>query len=215
MAVEVQNTTGLIPHSARIEETIKNSLKEIEGKLSVGDVLVVVKEAKYPEDLKDIGGVGGYCPNGKFVELSIDVSNPLFQKSWEQLIRRSLVHELHHAARRQAGIATGESSFLGCLFSEGLADHFVYDITNTKPVWVVDLEKEVMDELLERAKEIFDKPMTDKFYADWFTDGSTELNIPRWAGYALGYKLVADYLGQHPDSSATSLVSVSVSALIG
>ncbi|MBU1092423.1 DUF2268 domain-containing protein [Patescibacteria group bacterium] len=214
MTIEVQNTAGLIPYAVRIEEIIKDALKEIEGKLSLGAVQVVVKETEHPDNLKDIGGVGGYCPNGKLVELSVDVNNPLFQKSWEQLIRRSLLHELHHAARRQVGIATGESSFLECLFSEGLADHFVYDITGTKPVWVIDLEKEARADLLERAKEIFNQPVTDKLYNDWFIEGSKELNIPHWAGYALGYKLVNDYLVKHPDNSAVSLVSTPVSAII-
>lgn len=214
MTIEVENTGGLAPYAERIEEVIKGALKEIEDKINLGDVRVVVKEAEHPDDLKDMGGAGGYCPNGKLVELSIDVSNPLFQKSWEQLIRRSLTHELHHAARRQAGIATGESSFLECLFSEGLADHFVYDITGAKPVWVIDLDKEIMAELLERVKAMFDQPVTDKLYENWFTEGSTESNIPRWAGYALGYRLVDDYLGKYPGNSAASLVSVSASAII-
>lgn len=214
MEIEVKNTGGLAPYVTQIEKLVKATLKEIEGKLNLSDVLVVVKEAEHPNDLKDIGGVGGYCPSGELVELSLDVNHPIFKKLWGQLVRRSLLHELHHAARRQAGIATGESSFLECLFSEGLADHFVCDITGTKPVWVIDLDKEVTAELLERAKEIFDQPVTDKLYDDWFTEGSEELNIPHWAGYALGYGLVNDYFGQHPDSSAASLVSFPASTLM-
>jgi len=214
MTIKVQNTAELIPYTVRIEGIIKSVLKEIEDKLSLDNLQVVVKEANHQDDLKDIGGVGGYCPSEKLIELSVDVNHPMFQKLWGQLVRRSLLHELHHAARRQAVIATGESSFLECLFSEGLADHFVYDLTNIKPVWVIDLEPEIMAELLEKAKEIFNQPVTDKFYDDWFIEGSKELNIPRWAGYALGYKLVNDYLSQHPDSSAASLVSVSALSLI-
>jgi len=214
MTIEVQNTAELIPYTVRIEGIIKSVLKEIEDKLSLNNLQVVVKEANHPDDLKDIGGVGGYCPGEKLIELSVDVNHPMFQKLWGQLVRRSLLHELHHAARRQAGIATGEGSFLECLFSEGLADRFVYDLTNIKPVWVIDLEPEIMAELSEKAKEIFNQPVTDKLYDDWFIEGSKELNIPRWAGYALGYKLVNDYLSQHSDSSAASLVSVSALSLI-
>src|SRR5680860_161469 len=164
MAIEVQNTIGLVPYILQIEVAIKETLQEVESKLNVADVLIVVKETKTPEDIKDIGGVGGYCPDGNRVEISIDVDNPEFQKNWEQLIRRTLVHELHHVARRQAVIAIGEGSFLECLVSEGMADYFVFEITNSKAVWVVDLAPEIADELLARAKEIFDEPMTDKLY---------------------------------------------------
>jgi len=208
MTIEVQDIAGLIPYAVRIEETIKDALKEIEGKLSLGDVRIVVKKTDHPDGLKDMGGVGGYCPNGKLIELSIDVNNLLFQKSWEQLIWRSLLHELHHAARRQSGIVIGESSFLECLFSEGLADYFVYEITSAKPVWVIDLDKEVIDKLQERAKQIFNQPVTDKLYNDWFIEGSKELDIPRWSGYVLGYKLVEDYLAKNPGVTATSLATL-------
>ncbi len=209
MEIEVKNTSGLAPYAVQIEKLVKSTLKEVGAKFNLNDVSVVVKEAEHPNDLKDIGGVGGYCPSGGLVELSLDVNNPAFQKLWGQLIRRSLLHELHHAARRQAGIATGESSFAECLFSEGLADHFVYDLTNLKPVWVIDLDKQVADTLLGKAKKIFSQPMTDKLYDDWFIKGSQKLNIPQWAGYALGYKLVEDYLAQHPSASTASLVSMS------
>ena len=213
MGIEINNTGGLVNSADRVEKLIKSILKEVEGKLSLGDVRVVVKETKRPDDLKDIGGVGGYCPSGELVEISIDVNHPIFQKLWGQLVRRSLLHELHHAARRQAGIAIGESSFLECLFSEGLADHFVHDLTNIKPVWAIELNQKVADALLKKAKAIFDQPMTDKIYDTWFIEGSKELNIPRWAGYALGFKLVDDYLTQHPDTSSISLVTKPASEL--
>jgi len=208
MEIEVKNTSGLAPYTVQIEKLVKSTLKEVGAKFNLNDVSVVVKEAEHPNDLKDIGGVGGYCPSGELVELSLDVNHPVFKKLWGQLVRRSLLHELHHAARRQAGIATGESSFLECLFSEGLADHFVYDLTNLKPVWAIDLDKGTLAKLQKRAKEIFNQPMTDQLYEDWFTEGSEELNIPRWAGYTLGYKLVDDYLAEHSGTSAASLVAL-------
>jgi uncharacterized protein YjaZ len=214
MEITIPKTAGLAPYSVRIQELVRQTLNEVEGKLSLGDVEVVVKESQRPADIKDIGGVGGYCPNEKLVEISVDVNNPDFQKNWEQLIRRTLIHELHHAARRQAGVAIGESSFLECLFSEGLADHFVYDLTNTKPVWVIDLDAEVMNSLLQRADKIFNDTLTDELYEGWFSKGSTESNVPRWAGYAVGYKLVADYLDGHSGSSAASLVAVPVDGLM-
>jgi hypothetical protein len=214
MAIKIENTDNLIPYALCIEEVIKNIFKEIEDKIIIGDVLVKVKETEHPNDLNDIGGVGGYCPNGDLIELSVNINNPLFKKSWDQLIRRSLLHELHHAVRRRSGIAIGESTFLECLFSEGLADHFVYEMTGQKPVWATDLEKEVGAELLARAKKIFDQPVTDELYKDWFTEGFKTLGIPRWTGYSLGYKLVGDYLSAHPDSSSASLVVVPASTIV-
>ncbi len=41
----------------------------------------------------------------------------------------------------------------------------------------------------------------------WFF-GSDACEIPRWAGYSLGFALIGDYLERHPGSSAAALATV-------
>ena len=58
--------------------------------------------------------------------------------------------------------------------------------------------------LLARAREEYDDARYD--HVAWFF-GNDELGIPRWAGYTLGFKLVADYLERNPTATASTLTT--------
>ena len=180
------------------------------GQITLENIDIVIKESERPELLKDMNGVGGYCPSGHFVQLDIDINHPVFQKSPQQVVEQSLAHELHHATRRQAGVPIFGGSFLECMFSEGLADYFAYELTGDLSVWIITLSGRNKDKLMKRARNKFKKTITYKDYDDWFTVGSKKLKIPRRAGYTLSFDLVKNYLENNPQESAASLVSVSV-----
>jgi len=195
---------------------LKNKLKDwtqdiIEissDKLNLIDLEVEIKEARNPRDYVDLRGVGGYCPSDELVRITIDSTHRAFG---EKPFKQTLVHELHHARRRQLGINTGEDTFLECLVSEGLADSFCMELTGDTPIWAKQINDEEAKNLLKMAKPLFGKKMDDQLYDCWFVSGSYDL--PKWSGYSLGYWIISDYLREHNQSSAVSLVGMPASEM--
>jgi hypothetical protein len=115
--IYILNASGnLTSYKDLIRQTARETIRKIQRRVLLSSVDIVVKEADKPESLEDLDGIGAYCPSGYFVQLSIDTNHASFGKSPEELIERSLIHELHHAARRQAGVKIDKSSFLECMF---------------------------------------------------------------------------------------------------
>jgi uncharacterized protein YjaZ len=96
------------------------------------------------------------------------------------------------------------------MFSEGLADYFVYELTEGIGKWIIKLNQEDKIRLLEMVNKIRNKLFTNKDHQDWFVKGSVSQRIPQFSGYTIGFELVKNYFIKNPDKSATSLVSTSV-----
>ena len=156
--VHILNASGnLTPRKGLIQQIVRATVKKVRRKISLNDIDIIIKEADKPKLLKNLDGIGAYCPSGHFVQLSIDTNHASFNKSPERLIEKSLIHELHHAARRQAGIKIDKDSFLECMFSEGLADYFVYEITGDSPKWTTAARIKDKKKLIARVKRLVNK----------------------------------------------------------
>ena len=186
------------------------AVRKVQRKIALDNVDIVIRESERPELFKDIDGIGGYCPNGHFVQVSIDINHPSIRTSLKQTIESTIIHELHHAARIQSGIIMNKGTFLEYLFSEGLADYFAYGLTGVIPKWIIPLNKEDRIRLLDMVKNRSRDNFTDKDHRDWFVIGSEEQRIPQFAGYTIGFEIVRNYLTDNPDQSAASLVGTPV-----
>lgn len=200
----------LLRYKKSINKALNKAIKKAQAKIPIDNINIVVKEADKFKDLKDLGGVGGYCPSKNFIQLSIDVHHPDFQKDLGEILEKSLIHEIHHAARRQAGIEIDGSSFLEIVFSEGLADFFVYEITNSLSFWIKDMDKKNKKILFDKASRLFDEKFTLESYRDWFISGSKKNKIPKWAGYYLGFDMVRYFFVKNPEQSSKSIIGISV-----
>ena len=190
------------------------TVRKVQRKIALNNIDIVIKESESPELFKDIDGIGGYCPSGHFVQLSIDKNHPSFRISPRKAIEKTLIHELHHAARIQAGVLINKGSFLEYLFSEGLADYFVYELTGDLPKWTTAINTEDRIRLLRKVKNKSSKNFTDKDHKDWFIKGSKNLRIPQFAGYAIGFEVVKNFLTKNPDKSAASLAKTPVEEIL-
>jgi len=190
------------------------TVRKVQRKITLDNIDIVIKENETPEIYKDIDGIGGYCPSGHFVQLSIDINHPSFQMSPGKIIEKTLIHELHHAARMQAGILMNRGSFLEYLFSEGLADYFVYELTGSLGKWIPALNAEYKIRLMRRVKRKSSKNFTNKDHQDWFIKGSKDQQIPQFTGYAIGFEVVKSLLTRNPDKSAASLVMTPVEEIV-
>lgn len=151
-------------------------------------------------------GMGGSCYERDLVTIAVSPDSAAFERSFEGgAFGLTLAHEMHHALRHAAcgyGATLGEA-----IVSEGLADHFATEVTGSAPpFWTdVDLPPAVVRQAEDALAAVdYDHP------AWFFGQGS----LPRWVGYALGWRLIATYLERHPEETAASLVSAGASGII-
>jgi uncharacterized protein YjaZ len=172
-----------------------------ESIFGVSDVQVVVEEN--PDAVIPETGAGGYTPDSHTVFVYIDPNNHNLQNNLEAEVRSTVTHEFHHAVRNRT-INWKTDTLLGALVTEGLADHFDLEMNGGKPrPWSLALTGQDLSELKRLAEPEYENRTYD--HAAWFF-GSEERGIPRWGGYALGFKLVSDYLVK-TGKKASELVS--------
>ncbi|MBB3965833.1 DUF2268 domain-containing putative Zn-dependent protease [Rhizobium metallidurans] len=151
-------------------------------------------------------GFGGSCFRRGLVTINLDPGAPGFEDRLAQgVFGRTLAHELHHAMRWDAcgyGFSLGEA-----LVSEGLADIFSETVTGVSaPPWASASINGSWPALLNQAEH-----NQDYDHAAWFY-GTGEL--PRWAGYTIGYRLVRLYGQANPEAAATGMVDTSPFAVL-
>ena len=100
------------------------------------------------------------------------------------------------------------------LFSEGLADYFVYELTGDLGKWIPVLDKEDKMKLMRRVKRKYINNFTQKDHKDWFVKGSKNQRIPQFAGYAIGFEVVKNFLTKNPDKSAASLAKTLIEEIL-
>lgn len=203
MAIHVLTGSGrLRTRAARIAADVRSAADACLGRLPLtGDVDIVVRDD--PRWAIPELGIGGLAPDAHTIFVALDPDNERFKTALEPELFRTVAHELHHVARRQA--SQRGRTLLDALIHEGLVDHFAIELTGIEPpLWVLALCPEQTTRLLARAREEYDSHHYS--HIAWFF-GSDELDIPRWAGYSLGFKLVGDYLACNPTAKASELAA--------
>lgn len=180
------------------------------------DALVARPDRKHPVDVvvrRARGliipelGLGGACYEQSVVTIAVAPESENFEASFQAgVFGSTLAHELHHALRHAA---CGYGSTLGeAIVSEGLADRFATEVTGCPaPIWTI--VPDLTDAILERARGEADSFAYD--HTAWFFGRG---DLPRWAGYAIGWRLVDAYLAEHEGESAASLVGVAAGAIL-
>ncbi|GGD91984.1 hypothetical protein GCM10011390_08420 [Aureimonas endophytica] len=152
-------------------------------------------------------GLGGSCYEPSLATIALDPGNAAFAASVEAGdFAATLAHELHHAMRH-ASVGYGET--LGeALVSEGLADHFACEVTGRPPPpWArsSDLTRAV----IEAAERESSGAAYD--HTAWFFGNG---DLPRWAGYAIGWRITETFLTAHPAATAGTLVGAPASDIL-
>jgi Predicted Zn-dependent protease (DUF2268) len=156
-------------------------------------------------------GVGGFAdPATGDVSVWIDEAPPGGLKAaLETWVPATLAHELHHSSRIRMGPGYG-ITLAEALVTEGLADHFAAEaFPDTPPQpWDHALSAKQEAELWRKAQPILEVRGGYNHQA-WFLGGG---DLPRWAGYTLGYRIAEAYLGN--DLSASSAVGTEAETVI-
>ena len=197
-------SSALAAHEGQIRTLIEGAITRVRGEIPVTGVTIMVEA----DASRAIPGwaIGGRARGGITVELSIDPGFPNLANLLDARLPPLTAHELHHIARTR-GPGYGPT-LLAAMVSEGLADQFSLELYGgAPPPWITELHGAELDLWLENAREEFDSTTYD--HDAWFFGGTA---IPRWAGYAIGHRLVADYQAAHPGESAADLVNTSAEA---
>lgn len=172
-----------------IKSAVKTAEEYVFPKLKIDWDIDVLVTNRIPMIIPE-NGAGGYTFTADFFRIIIND-----KKATDNLISENVVHELCHAARWGRNDEWIKSLF-DCLIFEGLAcaleAEFVKDKTE-KSLFI----KTILDCTDDENKKILallqDKLDSNEYnYDEFFFNGN--INLPRWAGYSLGYYLVKKYL---------------------
>ena len=177
-----------------IEQMIKEAVKEAElyafSRLNINWDIDLVVTNHMPFVLIPEDGIGGRTYWSDLITICVDEEKLAKSKMTEML-----VHELCHAARWGKNNEWMNTLFDG-LINEGIATYFEAEFAKNLEEKTVFI-KTILERSDEENKKIFEK-LCDQLesksydYEMIFFNGNDEL--PRWAGYSLGYYLVKRYL---------------------
>ncbi len=198
------------PFSEELKSTAEATVASVEKLLPIKDVDIVVYDNP-KATIDEIGGIGGFSPNANLIFISINPRHPDFKRAIKEEFAFTLAHELHHTIRWQKQVEG--DTLLEAMIFEGLADHFAIEATGrSKPSpWSYALTTEQKKKCLAKAREEWKQTTYDNDL--WFFGSKPEI-VPRWAGYTLGYDLVATYLRDHPEANASTLATADASLFI-
>jgi len=156
--------------------------------------------------------VGGFTdPSTGEVSISLDLTDrDRVLRAVNVWLPEAVTHEIHHQ-RRLAHVARPWSTLGDALVTEGMAVMFAREAYDSSPLqpWANALDREQERRLWELARPQLAGP--NREHGRWFFGGG---DLPRWAGYTLGARVVASYLRSHPGETAASLVAVSADRIV-
>jgi uncharacterized protein YjaZ len=154
-------------------------------------------------------GLGGRTIGSGVILLVVDPASPRIPESIGTELFPLLVHEMHHVARART-VGYG-SNLLEAMVSEGLADQFAIEVAGIDPPrWSTALSGEELELWSARAKEQWYD--TGYSHDAWFFGAGGQ--IPRWAGYTIGFAMTGDFLLANPDRKPSQLFSQPASSFI-
>ncbi|MCL4382420.1 MAG: DUF2268 domain-containing protein [Patescibacteria group bacterium] len=195
----------LKPFEHAIKKVSKSSIDSIVKLIPIDNVDIIFYDGGTKGIIQHLG-VGGYSATVNLIMISI---NPEFNKLEESLkenLPRIIAHELYHCIRKYR--YRKKQTLFGALINEGLADHFDIEVNKKRPEkWDVALDKKQLRDLSKRAKGQYNDLSYN--HEAWFF-GSKKEKIPRWAGYTVGFNLIAQYLKRHPNKKPSNLYNQDV-----
>ena len=211
-----RDTTRLDPFRDQIESVGLFAIAQVAEEMPIGNVSFGVFDA--PERAIPEYGIFGQAHGHEGdepisrIEIALDPESPHRETAMREELRKTIRHESPHDLLYEALGVDNITTLLDKVILEGLATHYEIEGSDDEPpLYAKALTTEQIPVLLARAREEF--ASEDIIRRDEWLHGSDAMNIPRseeekiprWAGYALGYYLVDQYLKAHPGQKASTL----------
>ena len=196
----------LLNHKNLIEAKAREAVGLVNAKMLTENITIRIRVSS-TNVIPEIG-IGGYNPNPNEIILSIDPNFSDIEQSLRNELGPTIAHEMHHAKRRRT-VGYG-SSLLQAMITEGMADSFSMEVYKINPpIWSTVLTASELENWIQTARVNWNE--TPYNHNEWFF-GISE--IPRWTGYAIGFKLVQDYLIRNPSIEPSDIVNEPASSLV-
>jgi len=195
-----------------IESEVRQVMSRIQSLIPATDLTIhiVLCDTTNDGNIIPFMGIGGHPIGTEGIQMYIQPENPNFKT---ENVAWGLPHEIHHAIRMRK--QEWHWSLLECIVMEGLADHFLVEVVGGEAgPWTRALSEEDIHKYLEILKP--QMHTTTESWAEfetnhltpWLFGRSGNEPIPCFTGYTLGWRIVANYIGDHPEASGSSLLYV-------
>jgi len=190
-----------------IVQVVRNTVSAVRRLMDVNGVTIRI-ETGTAYVISEIGLGGRTSPGGEIL-IVINPDSSVWPESLSTELFPLLAHEMHHVMRIRA-VSYG-SNLLEAMVTEGLADQFSIELAGIdSPIWSTALSADELEIWSERAR------------AQWFDGGyshdawffGTGGEIPRWAGYSIGFELTRVFLLANPERRPSQLFGHPASAFI-
>lgn len=186
----------LAAYHDRIEAVVRQALEQVHSLMPVEEVRIRILAG--PGVIPELG-IGGFAPEPDQVQLTFDPDSPRMEPSLATQLLPMIGHELHHVMRHRT-VGYG-GTLWEAMVSEGLADHFSMELAGIDPpMWSTALTAPELETWTPRARETGSGSYD---HARWFFGQGGQ--VPRWAGYAIGFQVVDAFLAAHPDRRPSDL----------
>lgn len=194
----------LRPYAQMIKKEAGKAIRIISKYIPVANMDIII--AHLPENIGS-GIVSMQVQNKHLANIALDVKHKHFNKFLRADLLEALAYVLYRMVRTQK-IGYSKNLLEDCI-EEGLAFNFQTEVSGdkTEPHFmsfknIKTLGKTFRSIALRAKKEFYS---TQYSRDDWFK-GSKKRNIPRFAGYIIGYGVVKRFLKVNPDSAPSQLV---------
>lgn len=183
--LHIANASGaLTPQLAVINSAFDRAVETCDKLLHVDNVDILCTNE--PEDTIPEVGMGGFTANKNLIYFPVDSSKKLDENE----LYYTICHELHHAKCNET--SPHLNNLLGMVVCEGLATCFEEEVSGNKAFLPLYLDKKPYKQLLiNKFMPHFSD--TDFYRYKWFIEDDDK-ELPRWAGYTVGYHITKRYL---------------------
>ncbi|OGH69225.1 MAG: hypothetical protein A3D53_02690 [Candidatus Magasanikbacteria bacterium RIFCSPHIGHO2_02_FULL_45_10] len=187
------------PYARFVKKEAASSVQMIARRIPVADVDIIIMHS--PRNVA-FGIISTQTQSKNHLVVALNVKHKRFKKNLRVELRKALAHGLYHIARMQKN-GYPKTLIENCL-NEGLAIHFEIEFAGpTRAPYWTSIKNEALDKVITKAKKECNSPDFD--YDGWFYGSKTQ-NIPRFAGYCMGYKFIEEFLKNNPGATASKLV---------
>jgi uncharacterized protein YjaZ len=180
-------------HRDAIETIVRETVSAVRALLPSSTSGLTIRVVSGTSSVIPEIGMGGFTTSTDEIQLTFQPGSAVLSAALPTELFPLLAHEMHHVARFRA--IGHNDNLLGAMVSEGLADQFAIEVAGIgPPIWSTALTDAELATWSAIAREHwFDNPWN---HDAWFF--GADPNIPRWAGYSIGFDLTRSFLRAHP-----------------
>lgn len=183
-----------------IEETVKKCLSVVSASKPIHIFVFPTFKAFVKEKMN---GVGGYSPWRNTIMVYI---NPV--DGWDNALRSTICHEFAHAVAQNYNELR---TILDQLVFDGVAEHFREAVINgDKAPWVKALTEPKATGILNEIEDKLDSDDENVRGEIFYGTGK----YPIWAGYAIGYFIVGNFLKKQKKVDWNEILKISPKRII-